>query len=60
MHIANPSEWKNVLSWALLTVSLLMVIPNGFAAELAEDPPTFTPDSNAARSVIPEVFKWNL
>ena len=48
MRIANPSEWKNVLSWALLTVSLLMVIPNGFAAELAEDPPTFTPDSNAA------------
>jgi oligoendopeptidase F len=43
-----------------VTLLLLTAIPNGVAAELAVDPPAFTPDSNAARSAIPEVFKWDL
>jgi len=43
-----------------MSVPLLTAVPYGFAAELAADPPAFTPDSNAARSAIPELYKWNL
>jgi len=43
-----------------MSVPLLTAVPCGFAAELAADPPAFTPDSNAERSTIPEVYKWNL
>jgi oligoendopeptidase F len=35
---------------------LLTALPCGVAADL----PAFTPDSNADRSTIPEIFKWNL
>jgi oligoendopeptidase F len=60
MRVADRSEWKNLLIWALVTVPLLTATPNGIAADLAADPPAFTPDSNAARSSIPEVFTWDL
>jgi len=39
---------------------MLTAVPNGISADFAADPPAFTPDSNAARSTIPEVFRWNL
>jgi len=60
MRIANRSGLKDLLIWTLVTVPTLTAIPNGIAAEFAAGPPAFTPDSNAARSAIPEVFKWNL
>jgi oligoendopeptidase F len=60
MRVANQSERKSYLIWTLLIVPLLMVIPDGVAAEREADPPAFTPDSNAPRSAIPEEFKWDL
>ena len=60
MRCVDQSTRKTILVWTLLTVPLLTADPCGFAAELAADPPAFTPDSNAARSATPEVFKWNL
>ena len=60
MRCVDQSTWKTILVWTLLTVPLLTAVPCGFAAELAADPPAFTPDSNSARSAIPGVFKWNL
>jgi oligoendopeptidase F len=60
MRIADRSEWKNRLMWTLMAVPLLTFVPNWVSAEVAADLPAFTPDSNAARSTIPEVFKWNL
>jgi len=56
MRIANRSGWKNLLIWTLVTVPLVAVVASTSAADL----PAFTPDSNAARSAIPEVFKWDL
>ncbi|MBD3855513.1 MAG: hypothetical protein IFK92_03110 [Acidobacteria bacterium] len=60
MRCFDQSARKKTLVWILMAVPLLTAIPFGFAAELAEGPPTFTPDSNAERATIPEVFKWNL
>ena len=60
MRRVDRTIWRKTAIWTIVTVPLLVVIPIGFAAELAADPPAFTPDSNAARSAIPEVFKWNL
>ena len=57
MRVVDRCQWKKLLVCCLVTVALLTAIPNGFAAELAADPPAFTPDSNAGRSTIPEVFK---
>ncbi len=43
-----------------MTVPLLTAIPIGVTAERAADLPAFTPDSNAARSTIPDIYKWDL
>jgi len=56
MRIADRSEWKILLTWALVAVPLLAAVPCGIAADF----PSFTPDANAARSTIPEIFKWDL
>ena len=56
MRIANRSEWRNLLILALVAVPILATVPSTSAADL----PAFTPDSNAARSTIPEVYKWDL
>jgi len=60
MRCVDRSAWKTTLILALMAVPLLTALPNGFTADLATDPPAFTPDSNAARSTIPDVFKWDL
>ena len=56
MRIANRSEWRDLLILALVAVPILATVPSTSAADL----PAFTPDSNAARSTIPEVYKWDL
>ena len=60
MHIENWSGSKNLYIWTFVIVSLLALNPIGIAAGHHPDPPAFTPDSNASRSNIPEVFKWDL
>ena len=60
MGCFDQSTRKIILVLTLMSVPLLTALPSGFAAELGADPPAFTPDSNAARSAIPEIFKWNL
>jgi len=60
MRVTVRANRKDLFIWTLVTVALLTAVPNGIAAEFAADPPVFTPDSNAARSAIPEVYKWNL
>ena len=60
MRVTDRSNRKDLFIWTLVTVALLTVMPDAVAGKLAADPPAFTPDSNAARSAIPEVFKWNL
>jgi oligoendopeptidase F len=60
MRVAIRSGLKNLFIWTLVTVPMLTAIPNGMAADFTADPLAFTPDSNAPRSTIPEVFKWNL
>ncbi len=60
MRRADRTIWRKSAIWTFLTVTLLMVITIGSAADLGEDLPAFTPDSNAARSTIPEIYTWNL
>ncbi len=60
MRCVDRPAWKTIFIWTLLTVPLWPAIPNAVAADFAAEPPAFTPDSNAARSAIPEFFKWDL
>ena len=56
MRIAHRPGSERMIIRTSFVLILLATVPNIFAA----GPPAFTPDSNAARSTIPEVFKWDL
>jgi hypothetical protein len=56
MRSTDRSDWRYLFIRTLLVAVLLTALPCGVAADL----PAFTPDSNADRSTIPEIFKWNL
>jgi oligoendopeptidase F len=43
-----------------MTAALLAALPNVNAGEPDAAWPTYTPDANAPRSAIPEIFKWDL
>ena len=60
MRCVDRIAWKTTLIATLVTVPLLTAIPVGVTAERAADLPAFTPDSNAARSAIPDIYKWDL
>jgi oligoendopeptidase F len=59
MRAADLSQRRTRSIRALVTVALLTTLPIG-AAELGQELPSFTPDSNADRSSIPAIFKWDL
>jgi oligoendopeptidase F len=56
MRVSDRSDRRKLFIWTLVVSALLTAPANAVAA----DPPVFTPDSNADRSTIPEVFRWNL
>jgi oligoendopeptidase F len=60
MRAADRSDLRGIFIWVFVAVVLLAAAPNDIAAELDANLPAFTPDSNADRSTIPEVFKWDL
>ena len=60
MRVVDRSEWTRIFVCSLMTAALLTAIPNGSAAQPDGALPAYTPDANAARSDIPEIFKWDL
>ena len=60
MQVADRSEWKKYLVCCLTTLALLVALPNGAAAEHDAAWPAYTPDANAPRSAIPEIYTWDL
>lgn len=60
MRAIDRSEWKKYLVCFLMTAALLAALPSGGAADVDATWPAYTPDANAARSTIPEIYTWDL
>jgi len=60
MRAINRFEWKKVLVCSLTTAALLAALPGPGAAEVDAAWPAYTPDANAPRSAIPEIYTWDL
>jgi oligoendopeptidase F len=59
MHFADRTIRRNHCFLGLVAFMLLTSLPLA-AAQLAPELPAYTPDSNADRFTIPEIFTWDL